>query len=62
MLLEERQKQDDRCSTMLKEIIALYEKPHILSSEENARMTKIDEEIDSEMGSMTGGMRIPGMF
>ena len=46
MLLEDRQKQDERCSTMLKEIIALYEKPHVLSSEENARMTKIDEEID----------------
>ncbi len=28
----------------------------------NEAVSKIDEEIDSEMGSMTGGMRIPGMF
>ena len=28
----------------------------------NEAMNKIDEEIDGEMGSVTGGMRIPGMF
>lgn len=28
----------------------------------NEAVSKIDEEIDGEMGSMTGGMRIPGMF
>ena len=28
----------------------------------NEAMSKVDEEINAEMGSVTGGMRIPGMF
>lgn len=28
----------------------------------NEAISKIDEEIDEEMGSMTGGLKMPGMF
>ena len=28
----------------------------------NDAMNKVSEEIDGEMGSVTGGMKIPGMF
>ena len=28
----------------------------------NEAISKIDEELDSVMGSVTGGMKIPGMF
>ena len=47
MLIEEQKKQDNRCQSMVEKMIEIMREPHILTKEENNRMTQIDEEIDS---------------
>lgn len=47
LLLENNRKMEDRYDKMIQQILEAIKQPHLLSEEENNRMTKIDEEIDS---------------
>ena len=47
LLIENNRKMEERYDSMIKQLLEAIRQPHILSQEENARMTKIDEEIDA---------------
>lgn len=46
LLIENNRKMEERYDSMIKQLLDAINQPHILSDEENERMTKIDEEID----------------
>lgn len=46
MLMENQKKSDERLNKIIDEIIKSIKQPHVLTVEENKRMTRIDEEID----------------
>lgn len=46
LLISKQEDSEKRYEKMLDEMIEMAKKPHVLTSEENQRMTKIDEEID----------------
>ena len=46
LLMENQKRSDERFDKIIEQIIETVKQPHILTTEENNRMTKIDEEID----------------
>ena len=46
LLMENQKRSDERYDKIIEQIIETIKQPHILTTEENNRMTKIDEEID----------------
>lgn len=46
LLIENQKRADERYDDLIKKMIECSQKPHVLSAEEDRRMTRIDEEID----------------
>lgn len=46
MLMENQRQSDERLNNIITEMINTLKQPHVLTVEENKRMTRIDEEID----------------
>lgn len=46
LLLEKQKESDRKYQELIEKILSAAQKPHLLTEEENSRMTKIDEEID----------------